>query len=79
MLLRYAEANAFNTSGAHNGGLLNGAGGLRLLTPFGEFIMCTASTHNIFLCMFLNHRPPILLKALTIHISSMANVLEAVL
>ena len=49
MLLILAEANAFNTSGAYNGGRPspNGAGGLRPPAPFGEFIICSASIKSI--------------------------------
>jgi hypothetical protein len=71
MLLKYEEANAFDSRGAHNGAggaSPNGAGGLRPPAPFGEFIMCCANIESIGLRTTSMHWPPIFLKALTIHI-----------
>ena len=54
MLLKYEEANAFNTSGAHNGG------GLRPLLPKWGIIMCSASINSIGLRIFSKNGHPVL-------------------
>jgi hypothetical protein len=71
MLVKYVDANAFNT---HNEAP-NGAGGRRPAAPFGEGrpeaapIVCSASIKSIGLRIFWMLWPPILLKALAIHTS----------
>ena len=72
MLLKSAEANAFNGSGTHNGGELchpspNAAAGPP--APFREFIMCSDSTKSIGLHIFEKHWPRIFSKTLAIHMS----------
>ena len=65
VLLKYAETDAFDISGAHDGG------GLRPPLPNGaaaEVIMCSASVKSIGLRISQKHSAPIPLKALAIHI-----------
>ena len=69
MLSKYAEANAFNTSGAYNGVPPAAPPQVGPAAEVGAFVMCSASIRSISArLLFQKHCPPILLKTLAIHI-----------